>query len=172
MAKGNGISKAAAAAGMAERFQEIKTERYMYNADKCGDVPLVGYLVCKEPMNPIDDRPWDAFVIRTTQPTKALDREKNVVEIAVGEEVLIPATNQLAKFMSKAASHSQLAFEVFIKPKSKISLGKGKSMWTYNLGADMKGVSLDSLGIKMLRDPGALKALPAATVEGAADVGF
>jgi len=116
-------------------FREIVTQRYMYNAELCQGTPLVGYLINRLPMPPIKNRHWDAFLIRTTRPTQAVDREKEVVDVPVGSEVLIPATYTLSQFLSKAASSDRFVYEVRIEPDKKIDIGGSQSMWQYKLAA-------------------------------------
>lgn len=125
--------------GMHSRFTKIETERYMYNPDKTREAgkklkPLVGYLLNHNPMPPMDDRDWEAYVISTTEVTYGINREKVVIEVPVGSEVLIPATYQLTQFLLKAASHPSQVIEVYIEPKKKLDLPAGKKMWLYDLG--------------------------------------
>ena len=154
-----------AADEMGDEFQTIETDRFMYKVDACGNKALVGWLIDKIEMTPIKGRSWDAFVVRTTEPSLACDREGQVIETVPGQEVLIPATHQLAQFMSRAAAHPSLAFKVYIKPKGKIQIGGGQSMQTYKLGVNPKGRTLQQLGIQMLRDVPQHKALPTSTTD-------
>jgi hypothetical protein len=129
--------------GMEDRFTKIETERYMYNPDKTRESgktlrPLIGYLLNHNPMPPMDDRDWEAYVISTTAPTWGLNREKEIVDVPAGREMLIPATHQLTQFLLKAASHPESVFEMYIMPSKKIDIGGGKKMWTYELGYDKK----------------------------------
>lgn len=127
--------RAAAMAKDDAEFVEIITQRYMYNAEMCKEVPLTGYLLNRLPMPPIKNRNWDAFLIRTTRPTKAVDRDGNVVEVIVGREVLIPATFTLASVMSKASQNPDACYEVRIQPTKKIDIGGNQEMWEYSLAA-------------------------------------
>jgi len=160
---------------MGAEFQTIETDRLMFKADTCHEKPLIGWLIDKVEMPAIKGRAWDAFVIRVTEPGLAQDRDGEVVETKVGQEVLIPATYVLAQFMSRAAGHPTLGFKVFIKPKKKIEIGGGQSMWQYKLGVNPKGRSLQELGIEMLRAVPQHKALPTRTSDAdtaGADVPF
>jgi hypothetical protein len=127
-------------------FREIATERFMYNADKCKETPLVGHLLNLLPMPPLDTgkdpktglpvmRDWSAFLIRTTRPVLAINRDKEVITVPPGSEVLIPATYELQQFVSKAATAPEVCFEVRIAPSKKIELGHGQKMWLYKLAA-------------------------------------
>jgi len=127
--------RAAAMAKDDAEFVEIITQRYMYNAELCKEVPLTGYLLNRLPMPPIKNRNWDAFLVRVTRPTKAVDRDGNVVEVAVGREVLIPATFTLHSVMSKASQNPDACYEVRIQPTNKIDIGGGQEMWEYSLAA-------------------------------------
>lgn len=127
--------RAAAIAKDDAEFVTIITQRYMYNAEACMEVALVGYLLNRLPMPPIKGRSWDAFLVRTTRPTKAVDRDGNVVEVNPGDEVLIPATFTLATVMNKASTNPDACYEVRIKPTKKIDIGGGHEMWEYDLAA-------------------------------------
>ncbi len=127
--------RAAAIAKDDAEFVKIVTQRYMYNAEACKEFALCGFLLNRLPMPPIKNRNWDAFLIRATRPTKAVDRDGNVVDVGVGEEVLIPATFTLASIMSKAATNADACYEVKIQPTKKIDIGGGQEMWEYDLAA-------------------------------------
>jgi hypothetical protein len=137
---------APSAPAVKDRFRKIETDRFMYNANKGCTKPLVGYLLNLVPMPPIArgkdkqgnliTQDWDSFLSKTTEPTLALDREKKLVDVPVGSEVLVPATFQLSQHFTKVSSHAELCFEVYIEPKKKIDVGAGQTMWIYDLGAN------------------------------------
>lgn len=128
-------------------FVRIVTQRYMYNAEACKGFPLVGWLLNRLPMPPIKGRDWDAFLIRTTRPTKAVDREGNVVDVVVGDEVLIPATYELASFFTKAATNADACYEVRIAPTTKEDIGGGQNMWHYDLAAKPRPARRSGFGL-------------------------
>lgn len=158
---------------MNERFKKIETERYMYSPNGgCLD-PLVGYLINLIAMPPIKDRDWNAFVIRTTEETKVLDRDKKLITAPKGSEVLIPATYQLVQILEKASLQPDRVYEVFIKPSKKIPVGGGQTMWTFELGADMaKPLPRGKFGPSaMLGGSEQIKQLPARTADNAETAG-
>jgi hypothetical protein len=116
-------------------FVKLITQRYMYKPETCKEYPLVGFLLNRLPMPPINKRPWDAFLIRLTRPTKAIDRDDNLVDVGVGDEVLIPATFILASTLSKAATDAEKVYEIRIQPTKTIDVGGGQEMWEYDLAA-------------------------------------
>lgn len=120
------------------RFTKIETERYMYNSNKGSLRPLVGYLLNIFPMPPIRDREWNAFLVKTTEPTLVINREQQLVEVPAGSEVLAPATFQLAQHLDKLNKQRTAVFEITITPLRKMDIGKGQTMWLYELGVDMK----------------------------------
>jgi hypothetical protein len=141
----NNTTESAVYADDAE-FREIATERFMYNADKCKETPLVGHLLNLLPMPPLKTgvdkatglpimRDWAAFLIRTTRPVLAINRDKQVAMVPAGSEVLIPATYELQQFVTKAATSPEVCFEVRIAPSKKIPLEHGQTMWLYKLAA-------------------------------------
>lgn len=138
-------------------FKEIATQRFMYNADKCKDVPLVGNLLNMLVMPPIERagimNPWNAFLILATRPTKGTDRDKLLVDVPVGGEVLIPATFELTQFLEKAAVSEKFVFEVFIKPKQKIDIGGGQTMWLYSLKAKPEPKARRGFGLAAVLAP-------------------
>lgn len=121
-------------------FREIATQRYMYKSDECKETPLVGYLLNLLPMAPMkmadgEMREWSAFLIRTTRPVLAFNRDKQIETVPVGSEVLIPATYELQQFITKAATAEGVVFEIRIQPSKKISLGGVQKMWLYKMAA-------------------------------------
>jgi hypothetical protein len=128
------------AAPVKDRFLKIETERYMYNPNKVGDktLPLTGYLLNLLKMPDLKGgREWYAFLVKLTEPTNVINREKDVISTPTGSEVLIPATHQLTQFFERASVNPHKCFEVRIIPKKKIDIGGGQTMWIYDLGVDM-----------------------------------
>jgi hypothetical protein len=136
-----------AEANKLERFKRIETDRFMFNANKGCTKPLVGYLINMIPMTPIKGREWEAFVIKTTEPTLALNRDKELIEVSAGSEVLIPATHQLAQHFERAVAQPTIVFEVYIRPTKKIPVGGGQEMWMYDLRANPNGVLRKNFGV-------------------------
>ena len=122
------------------RFTKVITERGMFNPNKGCTGSLVGYLINLEPMPAIQrgnvKQEWDSFVIMITEPCKAINREGQVIEYPVGSEILTPVTHQLSQNFSRVASHPRLCFEVSITPTKKLDIGKGQTMWIYDLGVN------------------------------------
>jgi len=117
---------------------ELRLERTMYAAEACGQVPVVGFLVDLLDMPPIDmgrdgKRDWRAFVIKLTHATKGRDRDENIVDVEPGEEIIMPATFQIATALARFARDPAVMHEVGIEPKSKIDIGGGKFFWTYRV---------------------------------------
>jgi hypothetical protein len=159
--------RAAAIAKDDAEFVKIITQRYMYNAEKCLTTPLVGYLLNRLPMPPIKNRAWEAFLIRATRPTTAVDRDGNVVTVNTGEEILIPATFTLASVMGKASTNADFCYEVRIKPTKKIDIGGNQEMWEYDLAAKPNPRKRASFGLAAVL--GSYAALPSGAGEGAGD---
>lgn len=134
----------------ASRFKTIVTQRYMYNVERCKAKPLVGWLINVLTMPPIRNRNWNAFLIKTTEATLGVDREDNVVELAPGSEVLIPATFELEQFLMKAATAEDRCFEVQIEADTKIDLDGGNSMWTYKLAANPASQNRRTFGLSAI----------------------
>lgn len=122
---------------------ELRLERTMYAAEACGQVPVVGFLVDLIDMPPIDMgkdgmRDWKAFVIKLTHQTKGKDREDNIVDVEPGEEIVMPATYQIAAALARFARDPEVMHEVGIEPKTKLDIGGGKNFWTYRVIATNK----------------------------------
>jgi hypothetical protein len=145
-----GTNTTAASSDDNDGFIVIQTQRFMYNVDKCREKALCGFLLTLVPMPPIDGRAWQAFVIRTTKPTLGIDREENVVEVPEGSDVLIPATHELGQYLMKAAMNPKGVFEVRIKAKVKINVGKSREMWTYDIAAKPIPVPRAQFGVAAL----------------------
>lgn len=122
---------------------ELRLERTMYAAEACGQVPVVGFLVDLIDMPAIDMgkdgmRDWKAFVIKLTHQTKGKDREDNIVDVEPGEEIVMPATYQIAAALARFARDPEVMHEVGIEPKTKLDIGGGKNFWTYRVIATNK----------------------------------
>lgn len=137
---------------------ELHLDRCLYSAEKCGDVPVVGYLIDLMDMPPIDmgkdgKRDWQAFLVLLTHPCKGVDREDNVIDLKAGEEVVVPATFQIQQALRRFAADPRNMHELGIAPKAKIDIGGGKNFWQYRVVATGK-----------TKERGALYALPGAEV--------
>jgi hypothetical protein len=128
-------------------FIAVQTQRYMYNVEKCKEMPLVGWLLSLVEMPPIDGRVWHAFVIRTTKPTLGIDRDDNVTPVAEGSDVLIPATHELGQYLMKPAFNPRVVFKVKIQADKKISVGKSRNMWTFKISAHPTPMLRSGFGI-------------------------
>lgn len=157
-----------------DRFREIATERYMYNVNKCWEelaadkrLPLVGILLSELEMPPIKERDWTAFLLLTTEPTHVVNRDKDVILVEAGTEVLIPATHQLRTHFARAAGHPTAVFEVRVQPKKKVAIGGGQTMWTFTLANNPKPLPRAKFGTAALLNAPtpATPALPAASAD-------
>lgn len=133
-------------------FITIQTQRFMYNVERCKGKPLQGHLLAVIPMPPIDDRVWHAFLIRTTEETLGINRDDEVVPVAAGQDVLVPATHELAQFLGRPSQHPTAVFEVRIEPDHKIAVGKSKEMWLYKLASKPVPVLRKQFGVVALVD--------------------
>lgn len=143
-------------------FREIVTQRYMYNAEKCDKIPLVGHLLNMVEMPPIRGRAWCAFLVKTTRPTRAVGRDEQIIDVPVGSEVLIPATYMLQNALQKASLNENAIYEVKIVPTSKIDIGGGQSMWDYKLAAKPNPQRRSAFGLAAVLAP---LQLPAASTQ-------
>ena len=142
-------------------FIEIKTQGYIYNADACKEMPLIGYLLNCRTMKPIARKdpngqlllvPCNTFVVHTTRPTKAKDREGNIVDVPAGEEVLIPATFILQQHLTALATHPDSVFEIKLQPDKKIKSG-ANNLWLYTLAAKKHGLAREGFGASAMLAP-------------------
>lgn len=123
---------------LADGAAELRLDRAIYAAEVCKGAPLVGFIVDMLEMPAIDagkstERDWQAFVFLTTYDTKGVDREKNVVDVSKGEEIIIPATFQIKTALARFARDPDKMHEIGLQPKTKIDVGGGKEMWTYRV---------------------------------------
>src|ERR1700690_211541 len=148
-APANGDGPSAGPKGM-DRFTKIETERYMYNPNNGCDTTLIGYLLNMLPMPPMimggEEKEWSCFLFRLTETCKVINREGKVIEVPPGSEVLSPATHQLTQYIERVSSRPDLCFEMRVTPKSKLEIGKGQTMWLYDLGINMNGKPRKSFG--------------------------
>lgn len=132
---------------LAQGGQELRLDRTMYSPEKTGSAVVAGFIVDLVDMPPIDQgagkepRPWQAYIILTTHATKGVDREDNVVDVAPGEEIVVPATFQIQSALARFARDPVNMHELAIQPKSKIGIGGGRNFWTYRVVATGKSKS-------------------------------
>lgn len=135
---------ASANGAKADRFTKVVTDRPMYRVNKCSKMPLVGYLLGLGAMPPAalteeqkkqgQTGHWNAYVIKTTEPTLACVGDGAPEEIPVGTEVIIGESaklNELRKFL-----FADKMLEVHINTTGLSSLKGGKSLRGYDIGAD------------------------------------
>jgi len=122
----------------ASRFKKINTERVFYNTEKCKDKPLIGYLFSMIDV-PSKNRPFQAFLIRTTEPTLGIDREGNIIDVPVGTDMLIVASHTLQQHLTRAA-FAKSVYEISIQPTKKIPIGGGQTMWLYDIEVNQERV--------------------------------
>jgi hypothetical protein len=155
------------------RFKEVGLDRYMFNPNKGCTGSLTGYILNIVDMPPIQRgkdpqtgqpifQKWVSFLVETTEPCQAIDREKNVVTVPKGQHVLVPSTFKLADTFAKASQNPDFCWEVQITPTKKVDIGHGQTMWLYKLGVDMEttrqrksfgpvaGLALSAANIKQL----------------------
>lgn len=121
---------------LSEGFEELRLERTVWKAEE--GIPVVGYLV--DQMNiqlDVDDRTWNVYTFLTTRPTKAANRDGDIIDVPAGEEVLVTGTAQIAPVLNRFLD-PEVMHEIAIMPKSKEDIGSGKSMWTYRAAVNQK----------------------------------
>lgn len=154
-------------------FVELRLERTIYKPEATGAAILRGFIIDLLDMPPIKqgktERPWQAFLFRTTAPTKGVDREGTVVDVAADEEIIIPSTFQLHQGLSRFSRDPEKMFEAAILPKEKIDIGGGQTMWTFRVALGKKTMKREGGYVLGNKPEGEVKALPAGdgTVVGA-----
>lgn len=145
-------------------FVELRLERTIYKPEATGAAILQGFIIDLLDMPPIKqgktERPWQALLFRTTAPTKGVDREGNVVDVNVDEEVIIPATFQLVQGLSRFSRDPEKMFEAAVLPKDKIDIGGGQTMWTYRVALGKKTMKREGGYVLGGKPEGEVKALP------------
>jgi hypothetical protein len=133
---------------VAEGGQELSLERQIYKPEVCGNMPVVGYLldILQMPAADREENPnWKAFLIRLSHETNVVNRSGDVVRARAGEEIILPASHQLAVNLARFALNPTEMTEVGIQPKEQIKIGGGKKMWTFRVVATGKSEERTSL---------------------------
>jgi hypothetical protein len=91
-----------------------------------------GYLLSTTHIVPKKGKPFDALIVHLLTPTFAYDREGELVRVEKGAEILIPVTATLQKVAAVCEKHRGKTFEFFIRPRAKVDIGAGQTMWTYD----------------------------------------
>ena len=124
---------------LGEGFAELRLERTVYKAESCDGVPVVGHIIDFMNIRLEDaDRDWPVFIFRTTKPTKGVDRNGDVIDVGVDEEILVTGSAQVLPVLMRYARDPEVMYEVALLPKSKIDIGGGKSMWTFKAAISQK----------------------------------
>ncbi len=121
---------------IAEGAQELSLERLLWKAELCGQFPVIGYIISINDMPQADraDNPdWKAFVIRTTHETRGVDRNKNVVQVKAGTEIVVPANYELAVNLARFALDADNMHELGIVARDRTDIGGGKKMWRFRV---------------------------------------
>lgn len=121
---------------VSEGGQELSLERQIYKPEACGNMPVVGYLldILQMPAADREENPdWKAFLIRLSHETNVVNRSGDVVRARAGEEIILPASHQLAVNLARFALNPTEMTEVGIQPKEQIKIGGGKKMWTFRV---------------------------------------
>lgn len=137
---------AAVTVALPDGFVDLGLDRFFYKPESCLAKPLVGFLIGVQEFerdNPDKNKWWDALVVRTTAPTLAVQKnsagEETLIEVGVGEEVMIAITDKLEK-LRDYATHPKLMAEFFIQPIEKLVLetdrngNPTKTLWRYKAG--------------------------------------
>jgi hypothetical protein len=114
MSKTNG--NAAAQSAPPANWAKIQTDRPIWKPERGEGAPIRGFVLGLQDMPPANGRPWQAFVIKLTEPTKCKSREGKEILVPAGEEVLAAANHKLVQHLGRAACHPKVQFEVWIKP--------------------------------------------------------
>jgi hypothetical protein len=141
--------------------QELSLERLLWKAESCGKFPVTGYILDCVDMPKADrkDNPdWKAFIVRTTYETRGVNRNKEVVKIAAGSEVVVPANYQLAANLARFALDPDYIHEIAIQATERSDIGGGKKMWGFRVVKFPDGVK-KRVGLDRLPEAVA-KALP------------
>jgi hypothetical protein len=132
----NTVKGAAVNGTAASRFTKVVTDRPMYRVDKCAGKPLVGYLLALVAMPPTSDgKAWNAYVIKTTEITLACaSKDSPAVDVPVGTEVVLGESVKLEELRKYLLADKLI--EVSITTTGKQNLAGGKTMRTFDIGAD------------------------------------
>ncbi len=142
---------------------EMPSNRPIYNPSLCKSRPLVGYLLRLQQMPEADSGPWNAFVIKTTQPTLAVDGfedAEKAVEVPAGAEVLLVETTKLRDLRGFLLPDRMI--EVRVTPDKLQPIGGSKKMWTYKIQANAKSAKPRPSIYGLAAAPAPRGALPAA----------
>jgi hypothetical protein len=138
--KGNGNGGTAPS-----RFTKVVTDRPMYRVDKCAAKPLVGYLLGLAAMPPVQvtdaeraqgkTGAWNAYVIKTTEVTlTCATKDAPATETPAGTEVVLGESVKLEEL--RKYLYNDKMIEVSISTTGKQNLAGGKTMRTYDIGAN------------------------------------
>lgn len=117
-------------------WREVTTDFSIFKPAEAGGRACQGYLLRLQDMPETDNGPWSAYVVELTRPCPVASFDGEVREAKAGEEVLLPKTAKLeglSRFL-----HPKAIVEVRVKPLEQVKIGKGRTMWRYEIRANEK----------------------------------
>lgn len=126
-----------------KQWEKVDLVKPLYKPDSCKETPATGYVIGLITGLPGQDKPWDAFVMRLTEPTKATIRDEETREDVVsiyepGTVILVPQTAKL-RGLVPMARNPEFILEVKIQPIKRNPAVKGKP-WVYDIGVNKHSI--------------------------------
>lgn len=142
---------------LGEGFAELRLERTVWKAE--AGFPIVGFVV-DSMLIELEDRVWPVYLFETTKPTKAADRNGDIIDVAAGDMVLVTASAQIAPVLNRYCADPEVMYEIGLLPKSKEDIGGGKSLWTFRAAISQKPPTKRGPAHQLRAAATATKALP------------
>jgi hypothetical protein len=135
-------TKKTAESSAPEGWVKLSTNRPVYQGERGkGDV-VQGFVLGLLDMPPAKGKPWQAFVIKLTQPCRVVTRDGEVMTAPPETEILVPANHQLQQHLKRAAENPSLAFEVRIQPTGQVKTNAG-AMTTFDIHVNPQPITRD-----------------------------
>lgn len=121
-----------------EGLVDIGRDWPFYKPEHCKLAAIYGRFVDRVEMPPTENGDWEVALVQLLRPTYVVEPDDTVRVAAVGEVVALPLSASLQS-IKRFSGHPSKVFTIYVKPKGKIPLGGGKTMWTYDIRANPVG---------------------------------
>lgn len=111
---------------------------------------LVGYVIDRVHVKPNGKRHWWGLVVLTTEPTVAVNRQKEPVEVPAGERIMIPENHTIKPLarLIPSGEPGERVYQMCLRPAEKIGIAGGHTMWLWDVDVDPRWKPADTMKFK------------------------
>lgn len=96
-----------------------------------------------------DELPFTLVALSLVKPCIGLDSERKLVAVPAGETVVLTVTAALQIVEKIGSRDSDKSFVVWMRPKAKVDIGKGRSMWRWEVRVEPAPVARPNVSMQL-----------------------